>query len=253
VTTSRKRMVKMKERTKGFVSGIIVMAMIVALPGYALAAYQKTATLDYAGIKITLNGNTITPTDANGSVVEPFAIDGTTYLPVRAVAGALGLGVEWDGQTKTVILSRPFNGSDLSTVQLLGFYKILQESFSDLETNFTSIIDGYAKSLARELISSGPYKGMTFSEAVQSKLAESLSLVDGHYELCRDYLQDSDMALVFEYRRLNSLASSAFSALDSGSSTEIQTAKESTGQAILSRMEAGSKFWDVYQSAEIFV
>jgi hypothetical protein len=31
-------------------------------------------------------------------------VDGTTYLPVRAVASALGLAVEWDGETNTVRL-----------------------------------------------------------------------------------------------------------------------------------------------------
>lgn len=36
--------------------------------------------------------------------MEPFILDGTTYLPVRAVAGALGLGVGWDDATSTVTL-----------------------------------------------------------------------------------------------------------------------------------------------------
>ncbi|MBQ9997667.1 MAG: hypothetical protein IJP19_01465, partial [Clostridia bacterium] len=31
--------------------------------------------------------------------------NGTTYLPVRAVASALGMDVDWDGNTSTVILS----------------------------------------------------------------------------------------------------------------------------------------------------
>ncbi|MBQ9976669.1 MAG: hypothetical protein IJP16_09160 [Clostridia bacterium] len=48
------------------------------------------ATLDYNDIKICIDGNYITPKDAGGNVVEPFIINGTTYLPVRAVASALG-------------------------------------------------------------------------------------------------------------------------------------------------------------------
>ena len=45
-----------------------------------------------------------TPKDANGAVVEPFICNGTTYLPVRGVAGAFGKEVEWDPMTSTVYL-----------------------------------------------------------------------------------------------------------------------------------------------------
>lgn len=35
-------------------------------------------------------------------MVEPFTVNGTTYLPVRAIGEALGKDVKWDGETKTV-------------------------------------------------------------------------------------------------------------------------------------------------------
>ena len=38
-------------------------------------------------------------------MVEPFAISGTAYLPVRVISNALGLDVGWDAGTSTVILS----------------------------------------------------------------------------------------------------------------------------------------------------
>lgn len=72
-------------------------------PGTDVVTKMIKAT--YTGTKITLNGTTITPKDANGKVVEPFAVNGTTYLPVRAVAGALGLNVDWDQATKTIKLT----------------------------------------------------------------------------------------------------------------------------------------------------
>lgn len=55
-------------------------------------------------IKITLNGINIEPKDVNGNIVEPFIIDGTTYLPVRAICKALGLEVNWNSETNTVEL-----------------------------------------------------------------------------------------------------------------------------------------------------
>ena len=47
----------------------------------------------------------IEPKDVNGNVVEPFIIDGTTYLPVRAICNALGLKVNWNSETNTVELT----------------------------------------------------------------------------------------------------------------------------------------------------
>lgn len=94
-----------RDRIKGFASGVAVTLLCVGLIGYAFAAYQKQATLDYMGINITLNGSAVTPKDANGNYVEPFAIDGTIYLPVRGIASATGLDVAWDQTTQTVALS----------------------------------------------------------------------------------------------------------------------------------------------------
>lgn len=97
---------------KGFLSGILVTLLVLGMGGAAVAAVaQNQATLAYNDIKITLDGKAVTPTDANGQAVEPFAIEGTTYLPVRAVASALGLDVEWDGATKTVKLSSGANST----------------------------------------------------------------------------------------------------------------------------------------------
>lgn len=91
---------------KWFTLGIAVCLLATTLMIPALAStLTKTASLVYNDIKITLNGSSITPKDANGNTVEPFMIDGTTYLPVRAVANALGLSVEWDEAAKTVKLS----------------------------------------------------------------------------------------------------------------------------------------------------
>lgn len=98
----------MKGNIKSFVSGCIVTATVVGLVGSAAATVgQKTVALDYNDIKVTLDGKRVTLVDANGKAVEPFAIDGTTYLPVRAVSDTLGLEVGWDGATATVTLDTP--------------------------------------------------------------------------------------------------------------------------------------------------
>lgn len=95
-----------KERRNGFLAGILVSALVFTLIGSAAAAItKKTLDAEYSGIKIQMNGQYFTPTDVNGNIVEPFAVNGTTYLPVRAISNALGLDVEWDGENNTVLLT----------------------------------------------------------------------------------------------------------------------------------------------------
>lgn len=74
--------------------------------GTALAAntVYRTITVQYSGIKLVVDGVEVTPQDANGTTVEPFIYNGTTYLPVRAVGEAIGKQVTWHGGSQTVYL-----------------------------------------------------------------------------------------------------------------------------------------------------
>ncbi len=91
---------------KRVLSIVLALAIILTIP-FTAAATDATAevTLTYRGIKIVVDGTTMNPVDTEGNSTEPFIIDGTTYLPVRAVAGALGLNVGWDNATSTVTLT----------------------------------------------------------------------------------------------------------------------------------------------------
>ena len=104
IITTLRRMTVMNERMKGIIAGSLVTLMLTGGMTLAKNATEK-ADLTYRDIKITLNKEEVTPKDANGNVVEPFIINGTTYLPVRAVADALGLQVAWDDKTSTVALT----------------------------------------------------------------------------------------------------------------------------------------------------
>lgn len=65
---------------------------VVLIGSVAVPAFAVDATVDYCRVKIVVDGATIVPKDADGKPVEPFIWKGTTYLPVRSVANALGLG-----------------------------------------------------------------------------------------------------------------------------------------------------------------
>ncbi len=95
----------MKKRLQGLIAGILLGAM---LTGGVVFAKQisETAELFYNNIKIYIDGGEIVPKDANGNVVEPFTMNGTTYLPVRAISNAFGKDVEWDGATQSVYIGK---------------------------------------------------------------------------------------------------------------------------------------------------
>lgn len=84
----------------------IVFGMIVGANA-ADTLKAITASLNY-GITIKYNGNVQEMKDAGGNRVYPISYEGTTYLPVRAVAELLGIEVNWDGPTNTVWLGEGF-------------------------------------------------------------------------------------------------------------------------------------------------
>lgn len=94
----------MKKEIKGFVMGVITTTLVSTAVFATPAA--KSITAFYNGIKIYVDGDKITPKDGNGTIVEPFIYDGTTYLPVRAVSEALGKQVSWDGNSNSVYIGQ---------------------------------------------------------------------------------------------------------------------------------------------------
>lgn len=90
---------------KGFIAGVLTTLLLVSsicMAGASVSNIQKT--LEYKNIQVSLDGKKLDLRDAAGNAVEPFMSDGTNYLPVRALAEALGLDVSWDGSTNTVVL-----------------------------------------------------------------------------------------------------------------------------------------------------
>ncbi len=92
----------MKKKRRILVA-VLCCAFALVTAAYATNA-TKTIQAAYMNIKLVINGVPVTPKDSNGSSVEPFIYNGTTYLPVRAVGEALGKQVGWDGKTKTVYI-----------------------------------------------------------------------------------------------------------------------------------------------------
>lgn len=91
---------------KKIVSLLIMIAFIAGVTSSAFCAdnVQKiSAFLNYE-LKIKLDGNNFTPVDSNGSVMYPIVYNDRSYLPVRAIAEALNIAVDYDAKTKTIYL-----------------------------------------------------------------------------------------------------------------------------------------------------
>lgn len=89
----------MKKYVIGFTTGLLIGSMTA---GAFAATGSQNIRATYKNIKVAVNNTVVSLKDAQGRTVEPFVYNGTTYLPVRGVATALGQQVSWDASTNTV-------------------------------------------------------------------------------------------------------------------------------------------------------
>lgn len=131
-----------------FMAGMLTMALILTLGATAMAAGSMQTLKDVlvGGIRIVIDGQEINPTDVNGKTVNPMIYNGTTYLPVRAVASALGKAVYWDGPTYTVYLGNMDGKLSYPTVMLEDM-----KSIGDSPNTSTELTDNYGNSYGSAL------------------------------------------------------------------------------------------------------
>ncbi|MGM9551201.1 MAG: stalk domain-containing protein [Clostridia bacterium] len=60
----------------------------------------------YKDIRVYVDGNILIPSDVNNNYVKPLNIDGTVYVPVRAIVESLGMTAEWDNDARCVIINK---------------------------------------------------------------------------------------------------------------------------------------------------
>lgn len=97
----------MKKTLKGYLLGFLSAALLMGTVTYAANT-----------VRIVIDNKELIPTDVNGNRVDPIIVDGTTYLPVRALANAFGKAVYWDGPTHTVYLGNMNGELEYPTIKL---------------------------------------------------------------------------------------------------------------------------------------
>lgn len=160
---------KKKFDLKSFVCGVLVMVLIVTLAFPVSAAYTSKTISGLTGIKVYIDDRLFTPRDPNGKVVEPFVADGTTYLPMRAIAEALGVTVQWDAKTQSAYVGQHSSTSPAVYLKDLDYFagtETLNTAASDQDsfgnTHYNCILPAsYIGSWNRKYQLNGRYSKMT--------------------------------------------------------------------------------------------
>lgn len=110
-----------KDHLKGFVIGVLSVMLCGSLVGGALAATtgtMKTIQVMVGGISLFVEGKPFAAKDAHGNPIEPIIYEGTTYLPLRAVAAALDKEITYDGKTSSVYIGKMPGGKQIPLEEL---------------------------------------------------------------------------------------------------------------------------------------
>lgn len=125
----------MKIKKTNLIAKVMAMALALALsiglipvnayaaqaepqPTAQIKSEQVAASINY-NITVTFNGEAKALSNVNGQQVYPVLYGGTTYVPIRAIGYLLGLNVDWEQATRTVLLDKPANGqtADIKTAK----------------------------------------------------------------------------------------------------------------------------------------
>jgi len=114
----------MKNKLVGFILGVVVGALIFGSVAIATSNETRTLSAVFRGITIEIDRTQYTPKDVNGNEVEPFIVDGTTYLPLRAIAEAFDKEVTWEAETSKVLVftkSEPVTEEEVESAFIEGY------------------------------------------------------------------------------------------------------------------------------------
>lgn len=125
---------------------ILALVLMLVFSTVVFAARKVNITVTYDNIKVVVDGKEVQfGKDTKGNQIEPFIYNGTTYLPLRAVAEALGKQVQWDKNTNTAFLGD-------GTVNT-----------GEVNVALTEIMKPFSKDRAKVIAKDGDYKNVTLA------------------------------------------------------------------------------------------
>lgn len=105
----------MRSRKNFFMVMLILLSLVV---NCVFAAVPSIQSAELNGqLKFALNGKGVFPSGNDGAPVFPITVDGVTYLPLRGVGNLLAYNIDFNAQTKSIVLSSS-NGTTKSAATL---------------------------------------------------------------------------------------------------------------------------------------
>lgn len=126
---------------KLMLSVVIVLVLSIAMATVVFAAdyYNKTLNAAFRNIKIFRNGQQVQLNLQKGAM-EPFIVDGTTYVPLRAVSEILDKEVSWDQSSYAVhINDKQGQTTSPQVLQLMTQLAEKDAKIKDLEKQVASL------------------------------------------------------------------------------------------------------------------
>ncbi|KWX75972.1 hypothetical protein AMQ84_16640 [Paenibacillus riograndensis] len=101
---------------KKMTAGLIVFAVLGGMGTgvYAGSNLQEIKAFLNPGIKFKMDGQPVQLKNSSGAVVAPITYNNTTYLPVRAVSDVLGVTVNFDAASNTILLGEQTKGVSIA-------------------------------------------------------------------------------------------------------------------------------------------
>lgn len=91
---------------------IVLVISVLGLGAVAEGLRRDIVAVETKDMYLSYNGDEFLARDANENVVYPIVVDGTSYLPTRAVCAIANLKVDWDDTTRTILLTSSDNTGD---------------------------------------------------------------------------------------------------------------------------------------------
>lgn len=179
---------KHKKLISALVLTLVLLCGIAIGAGASGTLQEIQAFLDPT-ITIKLEGEAQTFLDAKGTRVYPITYQGSTYLPVRAVAGLAGLEVNWDQATRTVELG------EAKGVDLIDTYKAYQFEGEDPWSGAGQVQSTEGKSEDISGVSYSHWINFDTSKFGADDAAASFNLLGKHDTLTFSYFSNYDVTL----------------------------------------------------------
>ena len=132
---------------------ILVSSLLLATPNvlpvsnnyvYASSSEELENLTVKVGINLYLNDKGFIPKDVNGNETYPFILNGTTYVPIRAIAELFNANISWDESSNTVSINTTGESAKLThtprITQALVDYNISAKKGTKLVINGVEVI-----------------------------------------------------------------------------------------------------------------